>query len=642
MNGLWTPAERRAWRWPSRILPTQWAESAPRMIPDNGSNPEPGPYKIDRTPYLREVLDTVVAENVEQIVFLKCTQVGWTTGLQNLLGYWIDVDPGACLVVMPDEQSARDIMGEQIIPMIKGTPALARHMSERAWDTKAVSIRLDTMPIFAAWAGSPQRLASRPIRFVLFDEVDKFPMFSGREADPISLGLKRISNWKARARALIGSTPTTRHGEIWRRWDVCGDKRHFWVPCPHCGEFQQLVWSQVKWPDMKAEEEDRTKRAELIEAGHLAWYECCSCQAKIEDKHKTLMLSLGKWASEDQVVTKDGRIVGPRPAARRIGFALNSLYSPWLTYSQLVGEWLRAQGDPARLMDFINSRLAEPFEERVIAPKDAEFAEKAEAARKNKLKSRLVPAWAGALFATVDVQQSGFWIVVRAWGHKYRSRLVWHGFLRGWDELYDSVVNQLWNIEGGGQARVQLCLIDSGGGTAQDSHESRTQEVYRFCERAPGLIVPVKGAAIDQIRTVRASPYAKDARGNMVPLYTLNVGRLKDELMRLVRVPAGGDGEWELNEDVDADFLRQMTSEHKITIDARTQERRWVRKGTMPNHLWDCCVYQIAAADPDLGKVGMIPPPEEIEAARKQQVANEERRGNDPMAATFGGVSKKW
>jgi phage terminase large subunit GpA-like protein len=494
----WSAAERLAWAPAERLTPSQWAERY-AVIPDNGINPEPGPLSLDRTPYFRGVLDAIADPLVEELVFLKPTQVGYSTLLRVLLGYWIDADPGPCLVVLPDELSAKEWLDEDVRPTLEQTDRLARHLSSRAWDTKKTAIKLASMSIFAAWAGSPQRLARRPIRYGLFDEIDKYPPFSGREADPISLALKRLSNWGKRARAIFGSTPTVRDGNIWKRFQACPDKRYYQIPCPHCEVYQRLIWPQVKgWRGLRTG--DKVALANEILIGRVAYYECAHCHEKIEDRHKPRFLLKGDWASEGQTIDRDGTIRGERVRSTRIGFGLNSLYSPWLSFSTLAAEWVMAEGDLGATMDFRNSREAMPFEIQVAKTRPSHVRDKVQEAdahgnyrpRPGAPEPLVVPKWAVLLLATADTQGNDskdgwFPWVIRAWGYGLRSQLVHFGIVSTFEELQAECLDRQFPIEGGGRCQPQMLLIDAGG--------NRWSEVMQFCGSDRVRIHPTKGNA---------------------------------------------------------------------------------------------------------------------------------------------------
>ncbi len=571
---------------------------------------EPGRWRNERTPYLVEIMDAVTWPDVETIVFLKPTQVGFSEATRNELGYWIDVDPGPCLIVMPSEQAAKEIFEERLKPLLLETPALRRHVSKRADDMKVTAIKLATMSVYAGWAGSPQALASRPIRYLILDEVDKYPLFSGREADPISLGYKRLSTYGHRARVLIGSTPTTRYGQIWKWWESCGLQLHYVVPCPHCGEFQRLIFDQIKWPDI--EPHDRLARAERIELENLAHYECEHCGGIIRDGHKPRMLTGGVWLAPDQSISKGGKVSGKRPKAKRVGFHINAIYSPWVAFSKLAAEFLRAVDDDALLMDFRNSRLAEPFEVRASSTKTDVILEK----RKHAGPPMIVPAWAHKVFAAADVQKDHIYYTVAAWGHAFRSQRITYGIVSTFDELAGRVLGATWAREDGRDPPfITMALaIDQ---------KYRTDEVFSFAETDPGRIWPVAGSSritAEPFRTSNVKAYEGVVRRTVNPIYWKDVlhGYIHADDVTL----------WLPHCETGEDYAKSMASEHKI-LDPQSQAFRWVPVSAgAPNHWWDC-EYHLCWMARELG-VASIPSPEQLaalEAAERQEQASEGESG---------------
>jgi phage terminase large subunit GpA-like protein len=602
---------------PRELLPpSEWAETAPRMIPDNGINPEPGPMSFDRTPYGREIIDTLVLPDVEMVVFPKCTQVGYTTWLEMLPGYFAAMDPGACLIVGPDEDVTKNILGERVLPTIESTPALREYLTGKPRDTKASLIQLTTMPILVAWARSAAKLAMWPIRYLLLDEVDKFPPNAGREGDPILLAMKRTSNWKHRARTFMGSTPTIREGNIWTWYESCGDRRKFYLPCPHCGEYQALEWAQVKWP--KWEGLDKKEQADRIKIGLHAWYECQHCEAKILDLHHEEMLERGKWISQSQKIDKKGTIKGKRPDSKRIGFHLNSLYSPWLTFSDLASEYLLAIGSRDKMQDFRNSRLALPFEAQVSRPTRTIFEQKIDHAREAGWKPALVPEWAGLLTMTVDTQKDHFWANVRAWGHGFKSRLIYYARLETFEDI-EELMSQRFPIDHDDNELmpIRLTLIDSGGTKSEeDKSASRTDQVYRFANKHKARVRALKGASHAQSMPIRASrlrPTTK--RKYAVNLWLLDVNWFKDLLNDRINAEAGDEGEFQLTAAADLDdYLMGMSGEHKV-FNRRRNTYVWepVSPGAKRDS-WDTEVYQMAAAD--MARAELIPQADEVKKQR--------------------------
>ena len=562
-------------------LPSEWAERCRQLSTEESS--EPGPYLFDRTPYWRFVCDLVERPGIEEIVCLKGAQIGWSEACRNILGYWIDMKPDQCLVLMPDQMSAQAFRNERMEPLMRHTPAIARYVSPRAWDTKKTSIRFENhMRVFFMWAGSKSGTKSRPIRYLICEEPDEYPSFSSTGGDPLSKAEKRLTTYrdKGLARILLGGTPSNRLGNTWKRWEMCAVRYQLWCPCPHCNTYQLLEWKQVKFDPAK-DGEIRSKHAERIKSGGLAWYECSNCRAQIHDWHKPRMLQRGRWASEDQAVTLDGRIVGPETKARRVGVKISGLYSPWVTFPQLASEWLESQNDPQALADFVNQRLAEPFEEQRSKTAPDFIREKAKGAPP----PLRVPEWARMLIATADTQgtdeQSGyFWYVIRAWGYDYRSQLIDFGVAHSKDELVERCLTRRIPLAPGGAVSPQLLAVDSGG--------PRWSEVYQLATRDK-RIHPAKGASWGRTWMVTERPQKRHG----VVLWEIDTEQSKDLLHRLIHSP--DKTQWLPHNEINDDYCSQMCSESKI-FNPREKREEWAEIVKNNNHIWDCEHMQCAVA----------------------------------------------
>jgi phage terminase large subunit GpA-like protein len=386
---------------------------------------------------------------------------------------------------------------------------------------------------------------------------------------------------------------------------MCAVRYHYWVPCPHCNGYQTLQWKQVKWPAAEPEEE-RAKHAERLKVAGLAYYECEHCQGRIDDHHKPRMNRRGMWASEDQVVTQDGRVVGPKPIARRVGFKVSGLYSPWNLFGQLASEWISAQGDPNALAVFINERLAEPFEEQRQKIEPGEIEQKA----KGGYPPMLVPKWARSLIATADTQgadeQSGyFWYVIRAWGYDYRSQLIDYGVCSSKQELIERCLHRQIPMEGAEPVAPQLLAIDSGG--------PRWSEVYQLA-MADQRVKPAKGSAHKRSWMLEERPQKKHG----VVLWEIDTEQSKDLLSRLIHDP--DKTKWLPHNEINADYCSQMSSESKI-FNPTLKREEWVEIVKNNNHLWDCEHMQCAVAW-RLG-CGIAAPPEEQPRQTDAQVSSD-------------------
>lgn len=512
------------------------------------------------------------------------------------MGYWIDLDPGPCLILAADQSSADNFRTERIEPLLEHTPAIARHVTGRAWDSTKYRIRLDTCWLFLTWAGSKTGTKSRPIRYLICEEPDEFPPFSSTGGDPLSKALKRITTFadKGLARVLIGGTPTTRRGNVWKRWELCAVRYHCWVPCPHCGGYQLLQWKQVRWPELH-DEPDRAKRAGKIKTDALAHYECEHCKAAIRDHHKPAMLRGWIWATEEQTVGLDGKVGAPERRASRVGIKISSLYSPWVQFGTLAAEWIEAQGDVDALCDFINQRLAEPFEEQRAKIEPDLIRQKVQ--RPSAIaaggwepldgapKPLLVPAWAKTLIATADTQgtceQDGyFWYVLRAWGYEFRSQLIDFGVCHSKQDLIAKCLDRPIRHEKGYDVMSNLLLTDIGG--------PRWSEIYQLAQ-ADSRIHPAKGAAQARQWMVEERFQKRHA----VSLWLIDPEQSKDLLHRLIHDPDAS--KWMPHAAINADYCRQLASEAKI-YDPLEKREKWVEIIKNNNHLWDCEHMQCAAA----------------------------------------------
>ncbi len=571
-----------------RLTPSQWAEKFRVLAADVESN-FPGPYSFDKTPYWRAVIDATVRPGVEEIVCLKGHQSGWSETCRNLAGFWIDLQPGPVLVLMPDEKAAEQFRAERIEPLMTETPAVARHVSRRKRDATKYRIRFTSgCSVYFAWAGSKSGTKSRPIRRLICEEPDEYPPFSSTGGDPLSKAEKRLTTYRATGRStlLLGGTPTTKTGNVWKRWEKCAARYHFWVPCPQCGGYQTLAWGNgkggpgVKWPPLP--ELTRAKRAEAIKNGGLAYYQCEHCPRQIQDHEKPAMLLAGKWATEDQTVTRDGRVDGPEPDARRLGFKISSLYSPFATFGELAAGFLEAKGDPNALADWINQNLAEPWEEQRAKLDTSLFERKANGAPP----AMVVPRWCRWLIATADTQgtndQDGwFWYVIRAWGCEYRSQLVDFGVCHSRAELVERCLERAIPVEGNAAAACPTRLYPDSGGP-------RWNEVYQMAQADP-RVIPTKGSPNPRTLMVEERPQ----KAHQVVLWFIDTGQSKDHLHRLINDPDGS--RWMVHRDVNADYCTQMCAETKV-FDPKTGDEVWVDQSNKNNHLWDCEALQAAAA----------------------------------------------
>lgn len=580
---LW-PEERAALRPPERFTVSEWADRHRVLDPMHCARP--GPWRTDFAPYLRGILNAYGNATVREIVLMQSTQVAKTESLLNMLLYTIDQDPAPTLFVLPTEDDVVSFGARRLKSAIEYAPRVRAHRTRWAADWKSHELGFDQMVLYLGWSNSPAKLASRSIGRLFMDEVDKYPAFSGKEADPISLASHRL-RWYPDSTAVYASTPTTADGYIWQRW-LNSNQQWYHVPCPFCGFFQRLTFSRetVVWPD---DERDPEK----IQAGRLASYVCEDCEKPIpdDDDHKSRMLLDGVWCPEGGKVNRRGKVTGTDAVASAVqGFHVNALYSPVLSWSEVAAEFLRTKDSEATLLDFTNGWLGWPWMEKAT-----ELTTDAVAARAIDIQQGFVPAEAVVLTAGVDVQQHELYFALRAHGVGQRSVTILAGTVETFAELAVVLFHTAYPFIGDESRSlpVRLACIDSG---------YRTDEVYLFCADFPDVARPIKG---HQRRVVPVSPTRIErdwiGKAGGLQLWNLDVGYFKDKLARHMSADLGTPGCWNVHANPEEAYLLQMTSEHKGFVRSRTTKRvtqEWSKKrGSGANHWWDCEVYNQAAAD---------------------------------------------
>ncbi|NBH77717.1 phage terminase large subunit family protein [Clostridiaceae bacterium] len=561
-----TPYQKKALEYlrpPEDISVSEWAEKY-RVL--DTASAIPGPWKNSKTPYLVEIMNTLLDSDIEEIVFVKPTQVGGTEAMLNMLAYIAAQDPAPTLAVYPSDELGEKVVKKRIRPMIYASPPLRQRF--RASESSTSELFFEGMSITVTGSGSPSQLASFAMRNLFLDEVDKYPGASKKESDPISLARERTKTFRNNRKIYITSTPTLKTGHIWKALEGADIVKHYFVPCPHCGKFIELKWAQVKFPD--------DEKMSYADRAEFAAYVCQECDAIITDRDKPEMLKHGEW-----------RIVEQRTQfPRKVAFWLNTLYSPFVRFSEMAKEFLTSKDDPEKFQNFTNSWLAEPWEDTKLKTNADLVLE-----RQTALQEYTVPEWAKVLTAGVDVQETCVYWTIRAWGNYLTSQNIAHGQAGSFAEV-ERIMNLQYLREGTGDPLVvALALIDSG---------DNTDLVYDFCASNSDWAMPSKGSSHPMDTHFRLSKVNRtDSKAYGMPLAIIDTGKYKDMIAGRMR-KENGTGSWMVYAGCDRTYADQVTAEHKInvkTAGGRTVQS-WVLKTSHgDNHFLDCEVYAMCAAD---------------------------------------------
>lgn len=547
---------------PENITVSQWADKY--RILDAKTSAMPGPWRTDQTPYLKGIMDEFNNHETEEIIYVKPTQVGGTECLQNMTGYIIQQDPAPTMIVYPTDKLAESISENRLVPMIKAAPTLKKRYRES--ESSRLELQFDGMYLTLAGSNSPSSLASKAIRYLFLDEVDKYPGASRKEADPISLARERTKTFHNR-KIFVTSTPTLKSGHIWKAMEEADIVKHFFVPCPHCGEYIELKWAQVTFPN-----EDGMNFADRAE---FANYVCQECGCIITDQDKPNMLRYGEW----RTVKENTKFV------RKVAFWMNTLYSPFVRFSEVVKEFLQSKDDPEKLQNFVNSWLAEPWEDTKLKTNADLVME-----RQTDVEEFIVPEWTKMLTAGVDVQENCLYWSIRAWGNYLTSQNITHGQAYSFQEVA-RIMNLEYRMPDGTPLVVALALVDSG---------NEADSVYDFCADNSEWALPSKGSSNPMLSHYKLSKINKaDSKAYGMNLVLVDTGKYKDMIAgRMQR--KNGSGSWMVFAGCDREYAEQVTAEHKVNVRTNNgkYKQEWVQKTShADNHYLDCEVYAMAAAD---------------------------------------------
>ncbi|PXV87350.1 phage terminase large subunit GpA [Lachnotalea glycerini] len=283
-NNLFRRVLRKTLARPEQLTVSQWAEKY-RVLDE--ASALPGKWSNDVTPYLKEIMDSFNDPYIDEINFCKPTQVGGTEALINMVGYIVTQNPSPTMIVYSNDNLAKDISNDKLKPAFRKSPAIRERFFEG--NSKELNLKFKGMNLYLRSAGSPGQLASKAIKYLLFDEIDKMGGASKKEASPYNLAKERTKTFRHARKIYTCSTPTLKSNYVWRLHEAAEEQRHYFVPCPHCGEFIELKWAQVIFA------EDKEKKMTISQRASTAIYVCQACGCGIEDKQKPNMLKKGEW-----------------------------------------------------------------------------------------------------------------------------------------------------------------------------------------------------------------------------------------------------------------------------------------------------------------------------------------------------------
>lgn len=562
---------------PPKLTLSQWAERY--AVLSRETSAQTGRFRAFG--YQRGMLDAVTDPSVEKISVMKSARVGYTKLMDHAVGYFIHQDPSPILVVQPRVEDAESYSKTEIAPMLRDTPVLAVISGDQKAKNSDQTILAKTFrngsSLTLVGANSPAGFRRITSRVVMFDEVDAYPVDgAGNEGDQIALGTKRSETFWNR-KIVLGSTPTVKgYSRIEKSWSE-SDQRRYWVPCPHCGEFQVLEWGGpdtthgMKW--------DKDKDGNGLPES--TYYVCRHNGCIVYEVDKADMIAAGEWRAS-------------KTFKGHAGFHIWAGYSlfPNASWPNLVAEWLRVKDDPLARQTFINLVLGEPYEDR-----GERALNEAKLAARTEVWAAEVPDGVAVITAAGDVQDDRVEIETVGWGRNEERWSIDHAVFEGdpdSDELWnrvDAYLMRIWLRADGRPYEVMAACIDSGG--------HHTQKVYEFCKARIGRrIWAIKG---ESARGGARSPVwpTKKPTSRTKSSYRpaiIGVNAAKDVIRARLHVEEPGPGYMHFPADRDINYFAQLVSERSVKKMVNGQVFRvWELPAGRANEALDLAVYNYAA-----------------------------------------------
>lgn len=564
---------------PDDLTVTEWAEQNRRLSAESAA--EPGPWRTERTPYLREPMNAWTDPKIRHIVMVAASQVGKSEFLNNCIGYVIDQDPGSILFVHPTTIDAKEYSKLRIKPMIRDCPTLRKKVSDPKSRDSGNTILQKTYPggiLTMCGSTEAHALASKPIRYVLGDERDRWALSAGNEGDPWDLAMARQTTFY-NAKSGEVSTPTVKNASAIEAAYATGTMERWKSRCPHCGEYHEIQWADIRF-----------EHDEIIVAGKKTYkvrsvcYACPGC---------------GCISTEAEMKRAPARWEADNPAAYEQGtrsFWLNAFVSQWASWESIILKYLNAIGSTRKMQVVYNTCFGELWEDRGdLEDEDSLMA------RREEYPAEL-PEGVLVLTAGVDTQDDRMEYEIVGHGHFGETWGIEKGIIMGrpdddavWAQLDELVFDRVLRFENGVGLKMSMSFVDEGG--------HFTQEVRMQCRARLGKkVFCIKGMPGSD------KPYTAPPKKQKIIIkqtavgtcwqYQIGVDSGKEVIMDNLRVQTPGAKycHFPKRDDYGSGYFTGLLSEVKVYDPNKKQPWQWKKiPGHERNEALDCRNYALAA-----------------------------------------------
>ena len=571
---------------PDDLTVSQWAEAKRRLSAESAA--EPGPWRTERTPYLREPMDAFTDPKVRHIIMVAASQVGKSEFLNNCIGYIIDEDPGSILFVHPTTIDAQEYSKLRIAPMLRDSPALRQKIAApKSRDSHNTILQKAYPGGILTMCGSTEAhaLASKPIRYVFGDERDRWATSAGNEGDPWDLAMARQTTFY-NAKAVEVSTTTIKNASAIEAAYYTGTMERWNSKCPHCGEYHEIRWSDIRFEyDEIIVSHKKTYKVKKV------YYTCPGC---------------GCISTEAEMKRAPAKWIAENPEAYGQGtrsFWLNAFVSQWASWESIVLKYLNALGSTKKMQVVFNTCFGEPWEDRGdIEDEDSLLARREDYGKDKNGEPVELPPGVLVLTAGVDTQDDRMEYEIVGHGFFGETWGIEKGIVMGrpdddatWNKLDEVVFDRVMRFENGVGLRVSMSFVDEGG--------HFTQSVRAQCNaRISKKVFCIKGMP-GQDKPYISPPKKQKIFVNQIAVgtcwqYQLGVDSGKEIIMDNLRVQTPGQKycHFPKRDDYGSAYFAGLLSETKVYDPNKKQPWSWKKiPGHERNEPLDCRNYALAA-----------------------------------------------
>lgn len=570
---------------PPDMQPATWAEG--NVIIPIG-NAIPGPISFDNAPYQRGILNAPKEPGARRVDMMLGAQLGKTTILQCITGFFIEHEPKSQIMSQPSEGDMLTFQETKLKPMLEANPSISRKMARPRGRQGVNNSRMISYIggwLMFSWAGSPKTARGRSAPVTLADEVDGYDTTA--EGDFLELLAQRSATFGDQRLDIRSSTPVDlATSRIYRGW-LAGDQRRYYVACPDCGEVQYFRWEQVIWDGRKSTSiEDADEDIDQEHKPETARYACGACGTLWNDGQRI--------AAIRNAESQGGGWVAAKPFKGHASFHAPEMLSTFRLLRDIVQSYLdKISMDD--LQSFVNVSLGWPYESGERVDPDSLLA-------RREVYAAQVPMGGVYLSAGVDMQIDRLEVEVVAWGFGEESWSIDVAVLWGdplgdevWQDLEDLLAST-YQHETGAMLPISSALVDTGGTNGM------TAAAYAWLQKKTGRrIFGLKGIG-GWGRPIVEKPVRKQTGKNKskyADLVRVGVDETKLVIHRRLAIPKPGPGYCHFPEDDethDADFFAQLTSERLVVRYVKGQPvREWHKPDRARNEKLDCRGYAYAA-----------------------------------------------